>query len=76
MSRGRRGLPGVRDTRWTESGLTRAQIGTRKARSMQGDDRTHAEQEAELITRKVSMECDGFHHDAADSGCTNTSCQC
>jgi hypothetical protein len=36
----------------------------------------HAENEAKLVTRRISPECDKFHADAEDSGCENLSCQC
>ena len=38
--------------------------------------RTNAENEAELITVRISIGCFGDHHDAQDAGCTNPSCQC
>jgi hypothetical protein len=37
---------------------------------------THAENEARLITRRVSEECDQPHIVPDDVGCDNGSCQC
>ena len=40
------------------------------------EGRTVAENEAELVSRRISEQCDHFHHDAGDAGCVNTSCMC
>lgn len=36
-------------------------------------DRIHAENEAELVTAGITPECDQFHQDAEDAGCTRCS---
>jgi len=37
---------------------------------------THEENEAQLVTRRISSECDRFHDDNLDGECANPSCQC
>ena len=37
---------------------------------------THTENEAKLVRRKISDECDRFHHGEEDAGCENPSCMC
>jgi hypothetical protein len=36
----------------------------------------HADSEAQLSARRITAECDQFHHDADDAGCVNESCMC
>jgi len=40
------------------------------------EGRTCAENEAELVSRRISEQCDRFHHDAGDAGSGNGSCMC
>jgi hypothetical protein len=39
-------------------------------------ERTHAELDAELVTRRVSRECDTAHMGPGEVDCENTMCQC